>query len=57
MTAIISKPQSKFQTDRRREQIAIAAMQGILAKGDGGPEFVAKRAIAYADALIAHLEE
>ena len=39
----------------KREQFAMAAMQGVLAKGGSGA-IVAERAVECADALLAELE-
>ena len=39
----------------KREQFAMAAMQGILAKGGSG-KLVSERAVEYADELLAELE-
>lgn len=39
----------------KREQFAMAVMQGILAKGGSGA-IVAEKAVEYADALLAELE-
>ena len=40
----------------KREMFAMAAMQGILAKGGSG-KMVSERAVDYADQLLAELEE
>lgn len=39
-----------------RERAAIAAMQGLLARGWDGSEYVAKRSITIADALVEKLK-
>jgi hypothetical protein len=39
----------------KRETLAMAAMQGILAKGGSG-KLVTERAVEYADALLTELE-
>lgn len=49
----------KIKTDQlRRERIAIAAMQGMLAHGLGNcsPDHIASRAIDYAEELIRQLD-
>lgn len=47
-------PHSTPPSQRLRLRIAAMALQGILAKGplNNSPEYVARHALAYADALI-----
>jgi hypothetical protein len=41
----------------KREMFAMTAMQGIIANNGGGPDDVASRAVAMADALLSELNE
>lgn len=49
----------RAQQRERRERIATAALQGLLAGGDrcGGFDLAAEQAVGFADALIAALSK